>query len=116
LAEESRLPAWFQIPDGMKRQDLDVILTYYSMGAADIELFDIRGEKPKSLKEIRGENHHHPAYWEWAQLDWPKRSHPGFVVINVKGVTEIIEHKKMEPLFYISDEAAVQRTISGKVP
>jgi hypothetical protein len=48
------------------------------------------------------------------QEDWPKRSHPGYVVITVNGVSEIIEHKKMEPLFYISNKEAVQRTIAEK--
>jgi len=114
LAKESRLPVWFKVPDGMNRQDLDVVLTYYTTGPADITLVNIREGRSKSLKTVKGENHHHPEYWAWAQQDWPKRSHPSFVVINVDGVLEIIEHKKMEPLFYISNEAAVQRTISDK--
>jgi hypothetical protein len=114
LAKDSKLPVWFQIPDGMNRQDLDVILTYYTTGPADITLIDIRDGKSKPIIKIKGENIHHPEYWAWAQEDWPNRSHPGFVVINVNGVSEIIEHKKMEPLFYVSNEATVQRTIAGK--
>lgn len=113
LAKDSRLPVWFHIPDGMNRQDLDVILTYYTTGPAEMTLLDIRGGNSKSLITIKGENKHHPEYWAWAQQDWPKRSHPGFVVINVNGVSEIIEHKKMEPLFYVSNEVAVQRVIAG---
>jgi hypothetical protein len=74
---------------------------------------DIRGGNSKSLVTIKGINNHHPEYWAWAQQDWPKRSYPAFVVINVNGVSEIIEHKKMEPLFYVSNEAAVQRVIAG---
>ena len=114
LAKDSKLPVWFQIPDGMNRQDLDVSLTYYTTGPADITLLDIREGKSKPIIKIKGEYKHHPEYWTWAQKDWPKRSQPGYVVITVNSLSEIIEHKKMEPLFYISNEEAVQRTIAKK--
>ena len=114
LAKDSRLPIWFEIPDGMQREDLDVVLTYYSTGTADLTLMDVRNGKSKSLKKIKGKSAHHPEYWTWAQKDWPKRSHPSYVVITVNGVKEIIEHRKMEPIFYISNESAVINTISGK--
>jgi len=113
LAEDSRLPVWFQVPDGISRKDMDVTLTYYTSGPADIDLVDIRDGKSKRLIRVKGEHWNHPEYWKWAKQDWPKRSHPHFVVFKVNGLTEIIEHRRMEPLFYISDEAAVQSAISG---
>lgn len=100
----------------MQREDLDVILTYYTMGPADLTLRDIRNGNSKSLKRIKAENKHHPEYWAWAQKDWPARSHPGYVVLSVGSVSEIIEHRKMEPIFYVSDESAVQNSIKGKIP
>ncbi len=113
LAKDSRLPIWFNIPDGIQREDLDVTLTYYTTGPADLTLLDIREGKSKTLTKIKGNNMHHPEYWAWAQKDRPKRSHPLYVVINVDGISEIIEHKKIAPIFYISNEAAVQNTISN---
>ena len=69
LAKESRLPIWFEIPAGMQREDLDVVLTYYTTGPADLTLMDVRKGKSKSLKKIKGKNIHHPEYWAWAQKD-----------------------------------------------
>ncbi len=33
--------------------------------------------------------------------------YPHFVPVAVNGTVEIMEHKKMEPIFYVSDNAAV---------
>ena len=33
--------------------------------------------------------------------------YPAYEEITVRGVTEIIEHKKMEPIFYVTDDTAV---------
>ena len=39
----------------------------------------------------------------------PKSSsdYPSYEVVTVNGVTEIIEHRKMEPIFYVTDNAAI---------
>jgi len=33
--------------------------------------------------------------------------YPSYAIITVNGVTEIIEHRQMEPIFYIADDPAV---------
>jgi hypothetical protein len=33
--------------------------------------------------------------------------YPSYEAITVNGITEIIEHRKMEPIFYVTDDAAV---------
>ncbi|MGH9662387.1 MAG: hypothetical protein ACRD96_27800, partial [Bryobacteraceae bacterium] len=33
--------------------------------------------------------------------------YPMYETITVRGITEIIEHRKMEPIFYITDDPAV---------
>jgi hypothetical protein len=41
--------------------------------------------------------------------------YPAYEAITVHGITEIIEHRKMEPIFYVTDEDAVwkQYNLSG---
>jgi hypothetical protein len=39
--------------------------------------------------------------------------YPAYEVITVNCVTEIIEHRKMEPIFYVSDDAAVWKELGG---
>ncbi len=35
--------------------------------------------------------------------------YPVYEVVAVNGTTEMIEHRKMEPIFYISDDAAIEK-------
>ncbi len=35
--------------------------------------------------------------------------YPAYELITVNGTTEVIEHRKMEPIFYISDDPAVRK-------
>jgi hypothetical protein len=37
--------------------------------------------------------------------------YPAYEIITVNGITEIIEHRKMEPIFYITDDAAVWKEL-----
>lgn len=41
--------------------------------------------------------------------------YPAYEAITVDGITEIIEHRKMEPVFYVTDDASVwaQYTLKG---
>ena len=112
LASESRLPLWFKTSEETRRSELKVVLTYYTDKSARMSVYDQRSGK--LLRSIDAESAWHKAYWEWAQKDWPKRSHPGYTVLSHRGQTEIIEHRSLEPIFYVSSEAEVQRTIRGK--
>jgi hypothetical protein len=74
----------------------------------------VKDKYGKTLLRKTGMQVNHPEYWEWAQKDWPARSYPSYVNITIGGVTEIVEHKKQEPIFYISNQQAVTDTISSK--
>lgn len=41
---------------------------------------------------------------------------PGYEIITINGVTEVIEHRRMEPIFYITDDPAVlsELAVSGR--
>jgi hypothetical protein len=45
------------------------------------------------------------------QLKNPSRGflsdYPSYEAITVNGITEIIEHRKMEPIFYVTNDIAV---------
>jgi len=40
-------------------------------------------------------------------LGYPK-GYPSYEIITVGGITEIIEHRKMEPIFYVTDDPEVK--------
>ena len=39
---------------------------------------------------------------------------PAYEIITVNGITEIIEYRKMEPVFYITDDPAVWKELMGE--
>ena len=113
LAPESHLPVWIELPHDIKRDDVTIYLQYYT------PMFDVNDtvlivkDGWRTIYKETGTSNNHPKYWAWANKNWPKRAHPGFVNITIDGKTEIIEHKKMEPIFYISNESAVKHTMGS---
>jgi hypothetical protein len=57
----------------------------------------------KSNGRVRGD---HPIYLGPPTSD-PLRQYPSYEVVTVNGISEAIEHRAMEPIFYVSDDAAV---------
>jgi hypothetical protein len=124
LASESRLPRWITLPPGLSRADVSVTLNYYTTlpGGSDAK-FILRDRKGKKLAEIDGkEKGSYPLYLK----SCPDRFDPGcpgYEVIVVNGITEIIknrpyrEHENMEQngrivaLFYVIDDPAVKEEL-----
>lgn len=100
LSPESRLPKWFRIPAGYDRNDLSVQVSYYApwFGKTNIKAILV-GPAPNNLTIDK-------KYGNIEKLSTTDKvtDYPGFLIANLGGVTEIIEHKKMEPIFYISDD------------
>lgn len=111
LAKESRLPAWFEVPPGISRQDLSVQMDYYVLSSgreARFKMFDSHGQQlaAKQGKLVGLE-----------PLRLNSSAYPSYEIITVDGVSDLIEHRMMEPRFYVSDDPAVRnalRVSSGK--
>ena len=106
LADESRLPKWITVPPGLTRADVSVTMNYLSLPLFHDTQFIVKNKYGKTLAKIsaRKKDLHHGI-----RLDY----YPAYVVITVKGVTDIIEHKKMEPVFYVTDDPAVWKELPG---
>jgi hypothetical protein len=116
LSPDSPLPAWYpKLPDGYKREDVTIRMQYYTpLFHVDDTVFIVESGWWRTLYKGTGKSEHHPKYWAWAQKDWPARANPGYVNVTIDGKTEIIEHKKMEPIFHISNEEAVKQTMGAE--
>jgi hypothetical protein len=101
LASESRLPKWITLPQGLTRTDVSITMSYYTKpwgGSATFILRDTKGHiRTKVHGKVKG-------------LESPP-SYPSYSVITVNGITEIIEHRKPEPIFYITDDPAVWKEL-----
>jgi hypothetical protein len=112
LSSASRMPNWLGLSQKQEREDIILVLNYYSNAKAKVTIWKKFGFIRMPIKWKWGQSQHHPAYWEWAHEDWPTRIHPGYVNVTINGITEIVEHKKREPIFYISNEETVRKVIN----
>lgn len=107
LASDSRLPRWIDMPPGSTRANLDVTLSYYLTPRPGTARYTLNQKDKKFAKTVQGENMCGVAF----NLDGKEGGHsfeyPAYEAIRANGVTEIIEHKKMEPIFYVTDDPAV---------
>jgi hypothetical protein len=112
LAPESNLPSWFAIPPQMTRAELTVKLDYYidDRGrTATAELMDLNGH---SLKKLEGHLKGLQPLQLSAQPSGFAPGYPSYELIEMNGITQVIEHRRMEPIFYVNGDPAVLKELT----
>ena len=107
LAPESRLPKWFSPPPSMVRSNLAVTLDYYmgfDGGSATVKLFDKDGSQ---LAKVSGKLSESGPFTFEPHEQGPPYRYPMYEIVNVDGIVDIVEHRKMEAVFYMTDDPAV---------
>lgn len=111
LASESRLPKWFALPKGLSRSDVTVTMSYYVRPSGRTATFTLLNAKKQKLAEVKGiQAGLEPLTLKKSRPGFPP-DYPSYEIITVNGVTEIIEHRQMEPIFYITDDPAVWKEL-----
>ena len=113
LARESRVPKWFTLPPELTRADVSITMSYYTKPWGRSAKFTLRDKQKKILAEVYGkEKGSEPLH-----LKNPPKGfdigYPTYEIITANGITEIIEHRKMEPKFYVTDNPAVWTELTG---
>lgn len=111
LAGDSRLPRWITLPPGLTRTEVTVTLNYYTKPGGNDAKFILKDRKGKKLAEVRGQVKNS----EPLRLKNPPpgfdSGYPTYEVIVAHGITEIVEHRRMEPIFYVTDDPAVREQL-----
>jgi hypothetical protein len=111
LASESRLPKWVTLPQGLTRADASITMSDYVMPWGGSTVFILQDAKGQVRIKVRGKTRGLGP----SQLKHPPRGfpsgYPSYEVITVNGITDIIEHRKMEPIFYVTDDPAVWKEL-----
>jgi hypothetical protein len=107
LANDSRLPKWVTIPPGLTRADISVTMNYYSMPIVDDAQFILKDRNGKVLAKVSGKT-------KDLRPEGSPFAYPAYVVITVNGATDIIEHRKMEPIFYVTDDPALWKSLPNE--
>jgi hypothetical protein len=113
LARESRLPRWFAIPPGLTRSQLVVKLDYYVLPWGSRARFRILGPDGGVLDKATGVIEGEPRTLKVPSPGFPG-GYPSYEIVSIGGLTEIIEHRKMEPIFYVSDDPAVRTELMAR--
>lgn len=114
LAPESRLPRWFDVPEGATRSELRVTMDLYSTGESIFKLY--KKNSFFALKKVTGISRFpYSNYLKNPPVGFQK-GYPAYEVITVNGITDVIEHRKMEPIFYVTDDPNVWRELGVEQP
>jgi hypothetical protein len=114
LAPDSRLPRWFKSPSGLPRDQLSVTMIYFVSPLGARSEFTMRGPNGDTVREVTGKNRSNaPAH---LKVQRPGRApgYPMYVIITADGVTEIVEHRRAEPIFYVTDDQEVWSELGVK--
>lgn len=98
LSKTSRLPVWFKLPMGLTRNDVSVTLNYYSnpFGANTKLIF--KDKDGKVLEKVSGED---------VSLT-EAGVYPAYVLVKANGASEVLEHQRMEPIFFVTDDPSIK--------
>jgi hypothetical protein len=107
LASNSRLPKWVTLQPEITRADVSLTMNYYVMLWGRSAQFILRDKNGQMIKKENGKMICRvPFEVENPPQGFPS-GYPLYEAITVNGTTEIIEHRKMEPIFYVTDDTAV---------
>jgi hypothetical protein len=111
LASESRLPKWITLPPRLTRADDSITMNYYSKPWGRSATFILQNGKRQTKVDgkVKGTG---PLQLKNPPQGFPP-GYPSYEVITVNGMTDIIEHRRMEPIFYVTDDPAVWNELLG---
>ena len=115
LSQDSRIPKWFDVPEDKLRSELKVTAEYYSTfsgGKLVFKLYDndhffplqkisVSTEAGYSLQSVQLKN----------PPEGSPKGYPRYKVLTINGITDIVEHRKMEPVFYTTDDPKIWKEL-----
>lgn len=108
LAPASRLPRWFTLPKRVSRADVTVTMYRYS-DSSTLWLLDRNGNTLAQVESVwKGQLVSGGAKMNSnGGYDRPGEEYPIYDVETMNGITEVFEYRRMEPVFYVTDDPEV---------
>ena len=108
LANESRLPKWFTLLPNQTRANVTVTMDYYIDSSGATTIFTLRNSNGAVISKVTGKNKTLEPLQRKEKLPGYPEGYPSYEIITVGEITEIVEHRKMEPIFYVTDDPVVR--------
>jgi hypothetical protein len=91
-------------------------MNYYVKPWGRSATFILRDKKEQILARVNGKEKGLEPLHLKNSPNGSDRGYPAYEVITVNGITEIIEHRRAEPIFYVTDDPAVRKELLGGRP
>ena len=109
LANESRLPKWIVLPSDLQRTHASITMNYYINSSGRTATFTVKNSNGRTIGKFQGSDKCLKPFTLRNPPHGFPEGYPAYEAITVNGITEIVEHRKMEPIFYVTDDAAVRK-------
>jgi hypothetical protein len=110
LAPDSRLPKWFTLPTGVSRSDVHLTLTHYASEPSAEAVLSNKWHLTiaKSYGHVgRTLRSGHPRIGN--EFDYPF-----YELVTINEIAEVIEHRRMEPIFSINDDPMIRQELESR--
>ena len=84
-------------------------MSYYIKSSGRTATFTVKNANERTIGKFEGSDKCLKPFMLRNPPHGFPEGYPAYEAITVNGITEIIEHRKMEPSFYVTDDAAVRR-------
>jgi hypothetical protein len=111
LSPQSRIPRWFQLDPTTNRADVQVKLSYYISSAGRTAKITLKRKGAWFSNSVACTQRGLEPIYLGSPSTKLDQQYPSFEVITCKGVTEVIEHRAMEPTFFVTDDPSVLRKL-----
>jgi hypothetical protein len=111
LAPSSRLPRWIQLSAGQRRDQVRVTLDYYISPFGRTCTFSLYDDQTRRLRKVSGSiREQHPLTLKNSSPRFAA-GYPSYEVITIEGSIDVVEHRAMEPVFYMTDDRVVREVL-----
>jgi hypothetical protein len=107
LSSDSRLPNWFKLVPGQTRANVTVTMDYYLDSSGRTATFTLRDSNGLVTSKVTGNLKGLEPLHRGNNLPGHPEGYPSYEIITVGGISEIVEHRRLEPVFYVTDDPAV---------
>ena len=105
------MPKWITLPPGLTRADVSITMNYYVKPWGSSATFILKDTKGQVLEKVDGKVKGLEPFHLKHSPPGSAPGYPSYELITVNGITDIIEHRKLEPIFYITDDPAVWKEL-----
>ena len=108
LSPESRLPKWFDIPEGETRGEYTGTLDYYIRSDGRIAVLKLKKKNGFfSIKKIVTKKKGLEPITLGYRAPTGPLGYPSYEILSAKGITDVVEHKYRNNIFYMNDDPDV---------